>query len=277
MIEIGKYNTLKIIEETPMGLRLSDNDGNEALLPRIHVTAEDFEKDEIEVFIYSHNEDIIATRYEPKITLNQFGYLQVKTVNQFGAFVEWGVEKKLLVPFREQTKEMVEDEFYMVVMYLDDDTNRLVGSAKIYEFLDNDDLTVAIGDEVDLVVIGKSDLGMNVIINHLHRGLIFNSELFENLSPGDKTKGYIKKISEDNKIDVVLRKEGYEGIEPISEKILTQLKAHNGFLSLTDKSEPEEISAQLGMSKKTFKKAIGLLYKQKIITLELNGIRLIER
>ena len=275
-MEIGKYNKLKIVEETPMGLRLADNDGNEALLPRIHVTEEDFEKDEIEVFIYTHNDDIIATKFEPKITLNQFGYLQVKTVNQFGAFVEWGVEKKLLVPFREQTQEMVEDEFYMVVIYLDDDTNRLVGSAKIYEFLDNNELTVDIGDEVDLVVIGTSDLGVNVIINHLHRGLIFNSELFVSLVPGDKIKGFIKKISEDNKIDVVLRKEGYDGIEPNAEIILKHLKTNNGFLALTDKSEPEDISAQLGMSKKTFKKAIGLLYKQKNIILEKDGIRLVQ-
>jgi len=228
------------------------------------------------VFVYKDSEDrLIATTLTPKILLNQFAYLKVEMVTQHGAFLDWGLEKQLFVPFREQALKMSEEKSYIVYMYLDKKTARLAASSKINHFLDNSSLTVSIGDEVDILICDSTNLGINVIINHLHKGLLYHNELFEKVKTGDTRKGYIKKIREDNKIDVQLQKQGYGNIEPNALIILEKLKANTGFLALTDESSPEMISNQLEMSKKTFKKAIGLLYKQKLIHLEKTGIRMI--
>lgn len=277
MIELGKYNTLEIRRETSVGLFLSDREGNELLLPNKYVPDEIKIGEEINVFVYKDSEDrLIATTLTPKVFLNHFACLKVEMLTQHGAFLDWGLEKQLFVPFSEQAQKMVEGKYYVIYMYLDKKTERLVASSKINHFLDNKELTVKVGDEVEVLIGDPTDLGINVIINNLHKGLIYYNEIFAQVKMGDVRKGYIKNIREENKIDVQLQKQGYGNVEPNAQLILEKLKANAGFLALTDDSTPDEIRIQLEMSKKTFKKAIGLLYKQNIINIEKKGIRLLE-
>lgn len=274
MIEIGKYNILKILRDTRVGLFLGD-ESQDVLLPNKYVPKQFEIGEEIQVFVYlDHEERITATTLKPYIQLNQFAYLKVNYINQFGAFLDWGLEKDLFVPFKEQARKMEEGKRYLVFMYLDEKTNRLVASSKLNQFLEQEIIELEPGQEVDLIVSHITDLGINVIINSKYKGLLYKDEVFENLSPGKKLKGYIKNIREDNKIDVSLNKSGFEGIEENAQKVLDELKASNGFLRLHDNSHPEEIKTVLKMSKKTFKKAIGTLYKQKFITIKEDGIYL---
>ncbi|KAF2518598.1 GntR family transcriptional regulator [Flavobacterium salilacus subsp. salilacus] len=276
MIEIGKYNTLKIARDTQVGLYLTD--GNEdILLPNKYVPKEFEIGDELIVFVYLDQEERpVATTLEPYIYLNEFALLRVSFVNNFGAFLNIGLEKDLFVPFREQARPMEEGKRYLVYMYLDEKTNRLVGTSKINRFLNNEELTVEEGEEVDLIISHITDMGINVIINEQHKGLMYKDEVYEDLRTGDRMKGYIKLIRPDNKIDVSLQKQGYEGVEPNAEKILDELRASRGFLRLNDASHPEDIKTVLKMSKKTFKKAIGSLYKQKLIEIKEDGIYLVK-
>lgn len=275
MIEIGKYNTLTIARDTNVGLYLTD--GNEdILLPNKYVPREFEIGEELIVFVYlDHEERPVATTLEPYIYLNEFALLRVSYINKFGAFLNMGLEKDLFVPFREQARPMEEGKRYLVYMYLDEKTNRLVGTSKINKFLTNEELTVENGEEVDLIISHITDMGINVIINEQHKGLMYKDEVYEDLRTGDRIKGYIKHIRPDNKIDVSLQKPGYESIEPNAEKILDELRASRGFLRLNDASHPEDIKTVLKMSKKAFKKAIGSLYKQKLIDIKEDGIYLI--
>ncbi len=277
MISIGQYNKLKILRETSVGLFLGNNEGDDILLPNKYVP-EFFEiDDELNVFCYlDHSERPVATTLSPYIKINEFALLQAVVVNDIGAFLDWGLEKHLFVPFKEQARKMEQGKWYLVYMYLDEETDRLVGSSKTNHFLNNDVLTVNELEEVDLIVSRYTDLGVEVIINQKHKGLVYNNEIFREVKLGESLKGVIKKIREDNKIDVSLQIIGYENIEPSSEVILQKLKANNGFLNLHDKSSPEEIKRVLEMSKKTFKKAIGSLYKKKRIVINDDGIRLTE-
>lgn len=275
MIQLGKYNRLKAIRSTRHGMYLADEEGREVLLPRKYVPAELSEEGEIDVFIFNDSEDRpTATTVKPKILLHQVALLQVKQVNKFGAFLDWGLEKDLLVPFREQRSEMIKGKSYLVYLYVDDESQRLVATNKWQRFINNEELTVKEEDEVDLVVANTTDLGTNVIINNRHQGLIYKNEIFRRIQPGDHIKGYIKHIRPDNKIDVSLQQQGYAHVEPNAEKILKTLRQNGGFLGLHDGSSPADIRAQLEMSKKTFKKAIGALYKRQLIEIKSKGIYL---
>ncbi|WP_247232121.1 S1 RNA-binding domain-containing protein [Telluribacter sp. SYSU D00476] len=276
MLFIGKYNTLTVLRRTSVGLFLGDVEGEEVLLPNKYVT-DDMEVDEdVRVFVYKDSEDRpVATTETPKVVRNEFAYLQVKDVNEYGAFLDWGLEKDLFVPFREQNGEMRVGEWYLVYLYLDRKTNRLSASAKIGKFLDNSRLIVDEGDEVDIIIWERTDLGYNVIVNHFHKGLIYENELFRQVNIGDQMKAYVKRVREENKLDISLEKQGYESVEPNAQRILDVLKKEGGFLNLSDNSSPEEIKRRLEMSKKTFKKAIGGLYKQGMIQIQDQGIRLI--
>lgn len=274
MIEIGQYNTLKIIRDTSVGLFLSDGN-TDVLLPNKYVPKRFEIEDEIKVFVYlDHEERLTATTLKPYIKRDEFAYLQVSYINQYGAFLNWGLEKDLFVPFKEQARKMEEGKRYLVYAYLDEKTNRLVASSKLNQFLEQENIELEIGEEVDLIVSHITELGINVIINFKYKGLLYKDEVFENLTPGKKLKGYIKNIREDKKIDVSLTLPGLEGIEENAQVVLEELKASNGFLRLTDNSHPEEIKTVLKMSKKAFKKAIGNLYKQKIISIKEDGIYL---
>lgn len=275
MIQIGDYNTLQILRDTKVGLYLGDE--NEAiLLPKKYVPKDFFIGDDITVFVYlDHEERPVATTLKPYIKLNEFAHLKVNYINKFGAFLDWGLEKDLFVPFKEQARPMEEGKRYLVYMFMDEKTNRLVASSKTNQFLSNENLDLQRNEEVDILISHITDAGINVIINQKHKGLAYKNEVYADVKPGMKTRGYIKTIRPDGKIDVLLRKIGLDAIEPSSQVILDELKANRGFLRLSDNSHPEEIKTVLKMSKKNFKKAIGNLYKQKLIEIKEDGIYLL--
>ena len=277
MLHIGQHNTLTILRDTKVGLFLGNgNEVDDVLLPNKYVPKVFEIGEEITVFIYlDHEERPVATTLVPYIFLNEFALLRVNFTNQIGAFMDWGMEKDILVPFKEQARPMEKGKRYLVYLYLDEKSNRLVASSKTNQFLDNENITVQNGDEVDLIISHITDIGINVIINQIHKGLVYNDEVYDDsIRTGDKMIGYIKNVREDGKIDVSLQKLGYQNIEPNSELILDELRASKGFLRLNDNSSPEDIKTVLKMSKKTFKKAIGLLYKEKLIEIKDDGIYL---
>ncbi len=273
MIELGNYNTLEIVRNTSVGLFLQSSTGVEILLPNKYVPATYEIGDKLSVFCYlDHEERPVATSLKPFVKRNAFGFLKVVEVNKIGAFLDWGLEKHLLVPFREQRDKMKEGQWYVVHCYMDELSFRLVGSNKLDKFLNAKELMVKEGQEVDLLVTRLTDLGWEVIINNIHKGLVFSNEIFKKMAVGLAMKGYVKHIRPDKKIDVSLQPMGTEVLEPTAEKIYEVLVAHGGFLPLHDKSDPKDIVRELEMSKKTFKKGIGTLYKARKIEIKGDGI-----
>ncbi|MCK8493387.1 MULTISPECIES: CvfB family protein [Spirosoma] len=280
MIEIGRMNKLTALRATSVGFFLGESDSynspDDVLLPNKYVPASLAVGDEIEVFIYTDSEDRpIATTLTPHIMRDEFAPLPVVSVTNVGAFLDWGLEKDLLVPFREQSRPMVVGKWYVVYMYLDKDTGRLVASSKVSRFLDDDVSDLCKGDDVDLLVYESTDLGFNVIINDRFQGLLYHTGIFRPVQPGDRMPGFIKHIRDDKLIDVSLQQEGFQNVEPSAQQILDALNANNGFLPLNDKSDPQLIYQTLEMSKKTFKKAIGTLYKERKIVIQNDGIALV--
>ncbi len=274
-MEIGKYNTLTALRSTDNGFYLVDAGKYEVLLPNKYVPEGFTEGDEIEVFLYRDSEDrMVATTEMPDIQLHEFGMLEVRDVNKVGAFLDWGLEKDLLVPFSEQKFRLFPGKKCVVFLKLDEKTQRLVATTRIEHYLERDDVELEPGEEVDLLICEPTEIGMQVIINNKYLGLLYDNELFQAVMPGEHVTGYVKRVRPDKKVDVMLQKPGYEHVEPAAQKILDILKANDNFLGITDKSEPVIILAKLEMSKKTFKKAIGALYKQHRIRLEEDGIYL---
>lgn len=233
--------------------------------------------DLIRVFVYKDNEErLTATMQEPLITLGEIGLLKVRNVDERGAWMQWGLDKDLFVPYREQVEKMEAEQSYLVYLYLDEQSDRLAATARLEKVLRNEEITVAEGEKVNLLIWQCTDLGYKVAINNKHKGLVYHNDVFQPVKIGDRLDGYIGLIREDSQIDVTLRPIGYRKIEPNAEKVLEMLKENEGFLDLHDKSDPGDITARLHMSKKTFKQAVGKLYKEGIITLEIDGIRLVE-
>jgi len=277
MIRLGEYNTLEILRETDPGLYLGDTQENVVLLPHRYKPENFNIGDMLEVFVYlDYEERPVATTLTPHVLLNDFGYLHCSDVNEFGAFMDWGVQKQLFVPFKEQARPMKVGNWYIVYLSMDEQTNRLVGSSKTNKYLNNDTVTLQKFDEIAIMVTHITDLGANVIVDGKHKGLIFINDIFEDIRTGDTMKAFVKSVRDDNKIDVVLQSPGYKSIEPNANFILEELKAAGGFMPLHDKSEPQDIKNELGMSKKSFKKAIGTLYKDKQILIKADGIELID-
>lgn len=279
LIEIGKFHDLEILRITSVGLFLGlEDEEEEILLPNKYCPKDYSTGDFIKVFVYrDYMERKIATNIIPKIKLNEFALLQVVDVAEVGAFLDWGLEKNLFVPFKEQRQNLEQDRWYVVYMTLDEETDRLYASNKLSKFLQNEALTVDEGEKVELVIMRKTDLGYLAIIDHMHEGLIYQNEIFKELRIGDKLTGYIKTIREDNKIDISLQPIGFENYKDDNvQKILDTLVENQGHISLNDKSSPGEIYALFGISKKAFKKAIGNLYKLRKITIEKDGIKLID-
>jgi len=275
MINIGEYNLLTILREREPGLFLTDEEDNEVLLPNRYVPKEFKIWDKLEVFVYLDNEErLVAVIDKPYIIKGEFAVLRCNQVSEYGAFLDWGMVKELFCPFNEQAFKMKKGGWYLVHCYLDEKTDRLVASSKTNKFLSNQELSVEQFEEVDLIVSHPSEIGMNVIVNKKHSGLIFNDNIFQDLSVGDKLKGIVKKIRNDNKLDISLGQVGYRNIEPNAEAIMKELDGNSGFIDLTDKSSPEDIKEVFQMSKKNFKKAVGSLYKQKLITIKEDGIHL---
>jgi predicted RNA-binding protein (virulence factor B family) len=276
LAEIGKNNILRVVRETENGVYLDGENLGEILMPHKFVTEEVKNTQEARVFIYTDSEDrLVATTEVPYAKVGEFAFLKVVATSSFGAFLDWGLPKDLLVPFREQKAKMVEGGTYLVYVYLDLQTNRIAASAKLDKFLDNTPPTYTTGCEVDLIIAEETDMGFKAVINNEHWGMLYKNQVFRSLSMGQRTKGYISKVRDDDKIDLLLEKPGYEKVDAMSEKIVQVLVENHGFLALSDKSSPEMVQVILGMSKKNFKKAIGGLYKQRKINFESDGIRLI--
>lgn len=278
MIEIGRHNELSILRETSVGLFLGDDEGNDVLLPNKYCPNEFNIGDKLNVFVYLDNEErIIATTLKPKISLFGFALLKVVAITRFGAFVDWGLEKNLIVPFSEQHQDMELNGWYVVYLDYDKKTDRLFASNKIENYLQNDSLIVETKQAVNLLVYSESELGYSVIVNNIHQGLIYRNEVYKTIYIGDKLTGYVKKIREENKLDISLQAIGYENVNDTnSQTIYKYLKQNNGFSSITDKSTPETIYREFEMSKKSFKKALGNLYKQRIVSIKKDGIYLVE-
>ncbi|MEX0684580.1 MAG: S1-like domain-containing RNA-binding protein [Balneolales bacterium] len=275
MFLLGTYQKLEVSKLTSFGFFLKDEEGEEVLLPLSQVVNEIKVGEEINAFLYLDGEErLTATMLEPKITLNSIAPLRVKEANDFGAYLDWGLAKDLFVPHREQPVKMMTGQIWLVYLYLDQQTNRLAATANIERFLDQNNITVREKEEVDLLIWNSTDLGYNVIINQKHKGLIYHNELFTDIQYGESKKGYIKQIRVDNKIDVTLYPFGYTKIEPNADRIYHLLEQNGGYLDLHDKSDPYDIRDRLQMSKKTFKQAIGKLYKNNLIRIEDDGIYL---
>ncbi len=276
---IGKINKLKIT-------RILDNkdaylDGGEGfkgniLLQRKFVPKNSFIGDFVEVFVYVEKDDIyMATTKKPFAMVGEFARLQVKANTTWGSFLDLGLPKDLLVPISEQQTKMQEETSYLVFIYLDEKSNRIAASSKLDKFLSDEKPRYQEGTEVDLIVYNKTDLGFNVIVDNNFWGLIYKNEIFRRLFAGQRLKGFIKSVRDDNKIDIVLQKSGYKEIDAVSKNILEVIKSYGGSINLSDKSHPKEISAMFGISKKAFKRAIGSLYKKKVIDLTDDGIKII--
>ncbi|MEY4986816.1 MAG: hypothetical protein RL567_595 [Bacteroidota bacterium] len=275
-LKIGEYNHLRIIKEVPFGLYL-DGYEDEILLPLQYVP-EIYEIDQfIDVFIYRDSEDrIIATTLKPKATINQFAYLEVKAVTPLGVFMEWGLAKDLFVPFSQQFQKMSVGRSYLVYVYLDGQTDRIVASARVEKFLPlTDGSEFTIGDKVDAIPFEHTDLGIKCLVNNCKIGMLFKNQVFTNLTFGKSIPVYIANIRPDGKLDLRLEPLGMVRIDSQAERILNAIKDNNGVLKLHDKSPAEEIYQTFGMSKKDFKKGVGALYKSKLIALHSDCISLL--
>ena len=276
MVEIGKLNMLRVVKEVEFGIYLEGPPFGEILMPRRYVPKGTKPGDELEVFIYMDSEDrVIATTERPLAMVGDFACLKVIGVSAVGAFLDWGLPKDLLVPFREQKQKLEVGKSYVVFIYVDAETNRIVASAKPEKYLDRRPADYEEGQEVDLMILGATDLGYKAMINESHTGVLYKNEVFQVLKTGEKVKGFIRKIRPDGKIDLILHKPGYEKVDDMSTQILNKLKEHKGYIALSDKSSAEAIYEMFHISKKTYKKAIGGLYKAKLITIEEDGIRII--
>lgn len=276
MAEIGKYNSLEVIKERDFGVYLDAGELGEILLPKRYCP-EDLEiGDKIRVFIHLDTDDqLIATTDTPLTIVGEFAMLRVSEVNNIGAFMDWGLPKDVLLPFSEQKNRPVEvDKRYLVHLYLDKHTNRIVASTKIDRFLDKTPPSYKSGQEVQLVVANRTDLGQKVIVDHEHWGMIFKSDVLKTVYPGQKFKGYIKEVRADGKINISMQKPGYGKVVDTTDKIIQMMEEQEGFITVNDKSSPETIFKLFGISKKAFKKAVGALLKQGKITIEPGGLRL---
>ena len=250
MVEIGRFNTLTVVKIVDFGVYLDGGERGEILMPKEYVPANCFPDDEVKAFVYFDSEDrIVATTEHPHVMVGEFAFLKVIALSPVGAFLDWGLRKDLLVPFREQRDPMIEGKSYLVYVYLDKASDRIVASTKIDKYLDQVFPEYEPYEEVEVLIARKSDLGYNVIVNNTHWGLIYNNEIFQPLKIGQKMKGYIKEVREDE-------------------------KDYGGILDLSDKSEPEEIYKVFGCSKKNYKKALGTLLKQRLIEIGDSEVRL---
>ena len=281
MLRLGDYNTLRIVKTVDFGLYLDGGEEGEILLPQRYVTKDMHIGDEIEAFLYLDQEERpVATTERPYAKVGEFAYLQVAWVNQFGAFLKWGLMKDLFCPFREQKKRMEQGHSYIVYIKVDEDSYRLMATAKVEKYLSvptiNDLPSLQHGAEVDILVWQKTDLGFKVIINNKFQGLIFENQIFQPLHSGMRLKAYVDHVRQDGKIDIVLQQTGRQQTLDFAEVLLRYLYENDGYCNLGDKSPAELIYDRFQVSKKAFKKAIGDLYRRRLIVIEEEGVRLVK-
>ncbi len=276
MAQIGKKNHCRVVKEVDFGVYLDGGEHGEILLPRRYLPKNWAIGETIEVFIYLDSDDkLIATTQRPRIMVGQCAHLSVKAVNEVGAFLDWGLAKDLLVPFKEQATKMQEGRSYVVCAYLDQESERIAASSKLHKHLQEQSDDFKPQQEVKLLICGRSDMGYKAVINNTHLGLIFKDDAFKPLKYGQKLTGYIKSIRDDGKIDLCLQPVGKAGRRQLTDQILDYLQAHGGATTLTDKSPPEAIYEEFNVSKGSYKKALGALYKQRKILIEKDEIRLV--
>lgn len=275
-VKLGKYNQLTVVKEVDFGVYLDGDDDGEILSPTRYVPEGCKPGDVLNVFIYLDNEErLIATTLQPLVQVGEFACLEVAWINEFGAFLDWGLMKDLFVPFREQKMKMQKGRKYIVHAHVDEDSYRIMGSAKVERYLSKDMPQYEPGEEVNILIWQKTDLGFKAIVENKFSGLLYQNEIFQPLETGMQLKAYVKQVrQEDGKIDLVLQKLGAKKVDDFSDVLLQHIKDNDGFTSLNDKSAAEDIYDTFGVSKKTFKKAVGDLYKKHLIVLEEGGIRL---
>lgn len=275
-MKVGRIQTLKVNRISDYGLYLADEEGQEVLLPNRFVSLSNSVGDEIEVFVYHDSEDrLVATTDKPLITEGRVAYLKVIDKNIHGAFLDWGVSgKDLFLPNRNQQGGVMAGRSYVVWLYVDNITGRCVATMKLKGFVDNDVITVEPRQKVDLLIASESPIGYRAIINSRHWGMIYKNQIFSPVKVGDSLEGYVRRITEDNRIDLSLRREGYDGVAASAETLYTLLKDCGGVLSVGDDSSPEEVHAATQMSKKVFKRAVGMLLKRGDIVAEAHQIKL---
>ncbi len=268
MMQIGEYHNLEAYRLTDFGWVLTNEDNEEVLLPKTLANKTIEQGDSIDVFLFKDSENrLTATMQTPKIRLNEFAFLKVTQINKAGAFLDWGLDKELLLPYREQTQKLVEGQSYVVRLVYDDKTERLFASMRINKYIVYEPITVVEGEKVDVLIYDENTMGYKAIIEDVHQGFIYRNQVFQTIDIGIRTTAWVKQIREDGKIDLLLQEEGYQGIPQAAEKILSLLEAHNNFLPLHDKSDAKDIVDTLQMSKKQFKQAVGYLYKRNIINI----------
>lgn len=276
-IKLGKFNQLEVVKKVDFGIYLDGGEEGEVLLPTRYVPEDCAVGDILNVFLYLDMEErLIATTLVPYVQVGEFAYLEVAWVNQYGAFLNWGVMKDLFVPFREQKMKMQVGRKYMIHAHLDDESYRIVASAKVERYLSKEKPEYAAGDEVDILVWQKTDLGFKAIIDNKYSGLLYENEIFTPLSAGMQLKAYVKQVREDGKVDLMLQKPGFAKVGDFSKTLLDYLREQGGRIALTDKSPAEEIYEVFGVSKKTFKKGVGDLYKKRLISLQDDAIVLVK-
>ena len=275
-IELGKFNQLEVVKQVDFGMYLDGGEEGEILLPTRYVPEDCKVGDWLNVFLYLDNEErLIATTLTPLVQVGEFACLEVSWVNQFGAFLNWGLMKDLFVPFSEQKMKMQLGNKYVIHAYIDDESFRIVASAKVDRYLSKEKAPYQPGEEVNILIWQKTDLGFKAIIENMYSGLLYDSEIFQTLHTGDTLKAYIKQVREDGKIDLILQKPGFEKVDDFSKTLYHYIADHGGRIGLNDKSPAEEIYDVFGVSKKTFKKAVGDLYKKRLILLHEDGIELV--
>ncbi len=274
-MELGKFNTMRVVKAVDFGLYLDGGDEGEILLPARYVPQGCRPGDELRVFIYLDNEErLVATTETPLAQVGDFACLEVAWTNRYGAFLRWGPMKDLFVPFREQKARMEVGRRYVVHVHVDEESFRIMASAKVERYLDREAPDYGPGQAVDLLVWQKTDLGYKVIVDNRHAGLLYEQEVFRPLGVGERVRGFVRQVRPDGKIDLTLRRDGQEGVADFAETLLERVRGNGGRLPLHDKSPADEVYALLGVSKKVFKKAVGELYKKRLVVLEPDGIRL---
>ena len=275
-MKLGKTQTLKIAEINNSGAFLESENGERAFLPKIFLDENAEIENDVEVFVYQDDDKLKATTEIPSAEVGEFAVMNCVQSLPSGAFMDWGIIKDLFIPYKQQKGKILEGKRYLVYIYIDEVSGRITGTTKFKRNQNYENVPFKAGDKVDLIIAGQSELGWNVVVNKKYLGLIYTSDVFKKLYPLSDEMGYIKTIREDGKIDVTLQKQGFvQNIDEFKQKILDKLEENYGLLYLTDDSSPEEIKEELQMSKKNFKKAIGGLYKENIIEILEDKIKLI--
>ena len=276
-VRLGRYNQLEVVKEVDFGVYLDGGDDGEILLPARYVPADCRPGDMLNVFIYLDNEErLVATTLTPYAQVGDFACLEVAWTNQYGAFLDWGLMKDLFVPFREQKSKMEKGRRYVVHVHLDEDSYRIMASAKVEHFLSGDMPPYHPGERVEIMVWQRTDLGFKVIVDNKFGGLIYAKEAVRPLDMGMKLEAYVRQVRPDGKIDIVLQPDGARKVDDFAKVLLDYLRQHDGYTTFQDKTPAEDIYATFGVSKKTFKKAVGELYKKRLVTLDDDGIRLLK-